>query len=84
MSLREQFLAARGRSSEGGVRRAEPASGSVPAVATATRTYVVKKGDNPVAIARKHNVSYNALLELNNISDPRKLQVGQTLKIPAR
>ncbi len=85
MSLREQFLAARGRSSaESAVRRAEPASGSSPAVATSTRTYVVKKGDNPVTIARKHNVSYDALLELNNISDPRKLRVGQTLKIPAR
>ncbi len=87
-NLREQFLAARGRSpAEGSMPRSQPAAGtsaSPATTSTSARTYVVKKGDNPVAIARKHNVSYSALLELNNISDPRKLRVGQTLKIPAR
>ena len=46
------------------------------------RTYVVKKGDNPVAIAKKLKVSYNDLMALNHIDDPRKLQIGQKLLVP--
>ncbi len=50
----------------------------------ASGTYTVVKGDNPHAIARKFNVSYEKLLELNNIEDPRLLQIGQVLKIPTQ
>ncbi len=46
--------------------------------------YTVVKGDNPVTIARHLHVSYDALLELNQITDPRKLQIGQKLHIPAQ
>jgi len=46
------------------------------------KTYVVVKGDNPVTIAKKLKVSYDELLDLNHISDPRKLQIGQKLLIP--
>ena len=46
------------------------------------KTYVVKKGDNPVAIAKKLKVSYNDLMALNHLDDPRKLQIGQKLLIP--
>ena len=42
------------------------------------------KGDNPVAIARKLHVSYAGLLKLNKIDDPKKLQIGQKLRIPVR
>ncbi len=45
--------------------------------------YTVVKGDNPVTIARHLHVSYDALLELNQIEDPRKLQIGQKLRVPA-
>jgi LysM repeat protein len=45
-------------------------------------TYVVKKGDNPVTIAKKLKVSYDDLMELNHIEDPRKLRIGQKLLIP--
>ena len=55
-----------------------------PAVADSGKTYVVAKGDNPVTIARKLHVSYDALLALNTIEDPRKLQIGQKLRVPAR
>jgi LysM repeat protein len=48
------------------------------------KVYVVAKGDNPVTIARKLKVSYDSLLELNHIDDPRKLQIGQKLLIPAK
>jgi LysM repeat protein len=46
------------------------------------KTYVVKKGDNPVGIAKKLKVSYNDLIALNHIDDPRKLKIGQKLLIP--
>jgi LysM repeat protein len=47
------------------------------------KTYIVKKGDNPVTIARKLKVSYDDLLALNHIEDPHKLRIGQKLLIPA-
>jgi LysM repeat protein len=46
------------------------------------KIYVVVKGDNPVTIARHLHVNYDALLELNQIEDPRKLQIGQKLHVP--
>jgi LysM repeat protein len=46
------------------------------------KTYVVKKGDNPVTIAKKLNVPYDDLIALNHIEDPRKLRIGQKLLIP--
>ncbi len=44
--------------------------------------YVVKKGENPVTIAKKFKVPYDELIALNHIDDPRKLQIGQKLLIP--
>src|SRR5438132_4949670 len=46
------------------------------------KTYVVKKGDNPVTIARKLKVPYEDLIALNHIEDARKLRIGQKLLIP--
>jgi LysM repeat protein len=48
------------------------------------RTYTVAKGDNPATIARKLKVSYDELIALNHIDDPRKLRVGQKLLIPSK
>ncbi len=50
--------------------------------ADAGKVYVVAKGDNPVAIAKKFKVSYDDLIALNHIEDPRKLKIGQKLLIP--
>lgn len=47
------------------------------------KTYVVKKGDSPYTIADHFKVEVPALLKLNGIDDPKKLKLGQTLKIPA-
>ena len=63
---------------------------NAPSVAQATagkpvasgKTYVVKKGDNPVTIARKLKVPYDDLIALNHIEDARKLRIGQKLLIP--
>ena len=46
------------------------------------KTYAVARGDNPVTIARRFKVSEADLLELNQITDPRKLQINQKLRIP--
>jgi LysM repeat protein len=45
--------------------------------------YVVKPGDNPWKIAKKFRLSFEKLLELNNLDEAkaRNLKVGQTLKI---
>jgi LysM repeat protein len=50
--------------------------------ASSGKTYIVQKGDNPVTIAKKLKVSYDDLMALNHIEDPRKLRVGQRLLIP--
>jgi nucleoid-associated protein YgaU len=46
------------------------------------KSYVVQKGDSPAGIAKKFKVSYADLLKVNNIEDPKKLQIGQKLVIP--
>ncbi len=48
------------------------------------KIYTVVKGDNPVTIARHLKVSEADLLELNQITDPRKLQINQKLRIPEK
>lgn len=47
-----------------------------------SKTYVVKTGDNPVRIAKSLGVKLEDLQALNGIDDPKKLKVGQTLKVP--
>jgi LysM repeat protein len=44
----------------------------------------VKKGDNPVTIAKKLKIPYDDLISLNHIEDPRKLKIGQKLLIPEK
>ena len=65
-----------------------PPSAAVTAAPTATptaaagRTYRVKSGDTLSAIAARYGVTVADLQQLNNIKDPRFLQIGQVLKIP--
>ena len=66
------------------VERAPEPLKALPVSATSDgATYVVVKGDNPVSIARKLKVSESELLSVNHIDDPRKLQIGQKLIVPA-
>lgn len=44
--------------------------------------YVVVSGDTLIAIAKRFGVDLVALMNLNAISDARKLQVGQRLRLP--
>ncbi len=59
-----------------------PTAAPEPSPTAATATYVVKPGDTPVAIAQRYRIKVDDLLAANNITDPRALQVGQTLRIP--
>ncbi len=63
----------------------EPTKAALPVsgLTESGKTYIVVKGDNPVTIARKFKVSQADLLKINQIDDPRKLQIGQKLLIPA-
>ena len=46
------------------------------------KIYTVGKGESPYVIAQKLKVSYESLLKLNHIDDPKKLKPGQKLRIP--
>lgn len=50
----------------------------------AGRIYIVKRGDTLGAIARRYRVSTSQLMRWNNIRDPRKLRLGQRLRIGSR
>lgn len=60
----------------------KPAEPSASGVQDSGKIYTVVRGDNPVTIARHLKVSEADLLELNQITDPRKLQINQKLRIP--
>ena len=44
-------------------------------------TYSVQSGDLLKSIAEKHEITWELLCRLNNLSDPRKLRAGQTIKV---
>ena len=58
---------------------------SAPADATGApmTEYTVVKGDNPYKIAKKFKITPDELMKANGITDPKKIQIGQQLKIPA-
>lgn len=44
-------------------------------------TYSVQSGDLLKAIAERNDITWELLCRLNNLSDPRKLRAGQTIKL---
>jgi len=56
----------------------------VPPTKTTPGLYIVKKGDTAHSIARAYGLTADELIKLNKIADPKKLQLGQSLKIPPR
>jgi LysM repeat protein len=53
-----------------------------PPPTPAPQTYIVKAGDSPASIAAQYHIKTDDLIAANNIDDPQKLQIGQTLVIP--
>ena len=52
--------------------------------ASSRHVYTVSKGDTLSRIAHRFHTTANAIMALNNISDARKLRLGQKLKIPSQ
>jgi LysM repeat protein len=48
------------------------------------RTHQVEKGETATSIAKRYGVGVDDLVALNKLKDPKKLQLGQTLKVPAK
>ncbi|MBV9489256.1 MAG: LysM peptidoglycan-binding domain-containing protein [Verrucomicrobia bacterium] len=65
---------------------ATPASVGVenptPAEAANTRTHTVARGETLTQIAKQFGVTVEEIKQLNKIEDAKKLQAGQTIKIP--
>src|SRR6202158_3112640 len=67
-----------------GVLRVSSRADTQP-TATDDQNYIVyqlRAGEDPSKVARMFHVTLEALLGLNQISDPHRLGVGATLKIP--
>lgn len=62
------------------VRPVEPVR---PAVAPGQPVHVVVKGDSLDKIAKQYGTTIQDLQKLNKIADPKKLQIGQQLVLPA-
>jgi LysM repeat protein len=56
----------------------------IPPTKTTPGLYLVKKGDTAHSIAKAYGMTAEELIKLNKIADPKKLQLGQALKIPPR
>ena len=58
------------------------AQGMTPAVASATGSVVVQRGETLSAIARRHHTTPAAIAQANNLRAPYGVQAGQKLTIP--
>jgi LysM repeat protein len=56
---------------------------SNPSASSSASTYSIQSGDNFAKVASKKGISLQALLDANPGVNPRSLQIGQTITIPA-
>jgi LysM repeat protein len=56
---------------------------STPGPAPAATEYKIQKGDSFSSLAHKFHVSVKALMEANPNVQPTRLQIGQTIQVPA-
>jgi LysM repeat protein len=54
-----------------------------PADSAGAKTHTVAKGETLTQISKQYGVSVEEIEQLNKIGDAKKLQAGQTIKIPA-
>jgi len=52
-------------------------------LSSAAVQYVIRKGDNPSSIAKKHKIPLQTLLNANNNVSPKNMKVGTKIVIPA-
>ena len=60
-----------------------PVTADVPKPPQTGNSHVVAKGETLTSIAKMHKVSVEELQRFNHIENDRKLQIGQTIMIPA-
>lgn len=60
-----------------------PASAKAPSQASLYGTHTVRAGETLSEIAGEYRTSVSALARVNGLKDPRRLRVGQRLKVPA-
>ena len=48
------------------------------------KTHIVKKGENLTEIAGKNHTTVIALIRLNNLKEPDRLNIGQVIKLPVQ
>jgi len=79
----EQLVIPVGGSSAGSTSTApKPApTFSTAASVDASGIHTVKAGEYPATIARQYGMTASELLAINGITDPRKMQIGQKLKV---
>lgn len=53
-----------------------------PAASSGSGVHIVERGDTLSAIASQYGVSLDALQQLNDISDPSQIRIGQRIAIP--
>lgn len=63
---------------------ATPSDTPLPTLTPTPVIYVIKKGDTLLAIARQFDVTVTGIQEINGITDPRRLRIGQEITIPAK
>ncbi|HLV33592.1 MAG TPA: LysM peptidoglycan-binding domain-containing protein [Spirillospora sp.] len=61
----------------------EAAAQEPQATEPATCQYTIRSGDTLSGVAIANGVSVSQLMEMNNISDPRLIRVGEVLTVPA-
>lgn len=61
----------------------QPTQSSSNSQAATAETYTVKSGDTLSGIASQFNTTYTALAQINQLSNPNKIYVGQVLKLKA-
>jgi LysM repeat protein len=61
---------------------ATPSDTPTPTVTPTPIIYVIEKGDTLLVIARQFGVTVQGIQEVNGISDPRRLRIGQEIIIP--
>jgi len=61
----------------------EPTPEPEPAPEIEPLTYTVKSGDSLSAIAARHSITLTQLIELNNLTNPNRIYVGQRLIVQA-
>ncbi len=82
----EKLIIPVGDSSAGSTSTApKPTTTPAPKVSTtsvdASGIHTVKAGEYPATIARQYGMTASELLAINGITDPRKMQIGQKLKV---